>query len=81
MAWIMLEGIVGTENIRYKHVGLLSDNTAAVSWTIRGALKKSAAAGLLFWVLVFRQCVARASLFVVAHLAGEIYVLGDIPSR
>ena len=40
MEWLVLEGIVGTENICYKHVGIFSDNTAAVSWTQRGATKK-----------------------------------------
>ena len=39
LAWLVLEGIVGTENIRYKKVGLFSDNMAAVSWTQRGAAK------------------------------------------
>ena len=28
LAWLVLEGIVGTKNLRYKHVGLFSDNTA-----------------------------------------------------
>ena len=28
LAWLMLEVIVGTKNLRYKHVGLFSDNTA-----------------------------------------------------
>ena len=81
LAWLVLEGIVGTETLRYKNVGLFSDNTAAVSWTIRGASKKSAAAGRLLRVLALRQRVARASPLVVAHVAGELNVLGDIPSR
>ena len=34
LAWLVLEEIVGTETLRYKHVGLFSDNTAVVSWTI-----------------------------------------------
>ena len=33
LAWIVLEGIIGTKYLRYKHVCLFSDNTAAVSWT------------------------------------------------
>ena len=33
LTWLVLEGIVGTKNLRYKHVGLFSDNTAAVLWT------------------------------------------------
>ena len=60
----MLEGIVGTKNLRYKHVGLFSDNTEAVSWTQRGAAKDSAAAGRLLRVLDLRQRVTRASLLV-----------------
>jgi hypothetical protein len=58
-----------------------SRNTAAVSWTIRGASKKSAAAGRLLRVLALRQRVARASPLVVAHVAGDLNVIGDIPSR
>ena len=34
LAWLVLEGIVGTKNLRYKHVGLFSDNMAAVSWKL-----------------------------------------------
>ena len=30
LAWIMLEGIIGTENLRYKHIGFFSDNTTSV---------------------------------------------------
>ena len=39
LEWILLEGIVGRENLCYKHVGLFSNNTAAVSWTKRGVAK------------------------------------------
>ena len=39
LEWLVLEGIVGTKNLRYKHVGLFSDNTAEVLWTQRGAKK------------------------------------------
>ena len=81
LAWLVLEGIVGTENLRYKHVGLFRDNTAAVSWTQIGAEKKSAAAGRLLRFLAFQQLVTRASPLVAAHLAGDLNVLGDIPSR
>ena len=47
LAWLVLEGIVGIKNICYKNVGLFRENTAAVSWTQRGAEKNSAAAGRL----------------------------------
>ena len=39
LAWLVLEGIVGTQNLRYKHIGFFRNNTAAVSWTQRGAAK------------------------------------------
>ena len=39
LSWPVLEGIVGTENLCFKHVGLFSDNTAVVLWTQRGASK------------------------------------------
>ena len=81
LAWLVLEGIVGTENICYKHVGLFSDNTAEVSWTQREATKNSAAAGHLIRVLYLRQQVARTSSLVAAHVSGDLNVLGEIPSR
>ena len=37
LAWLVLEGIVGTKNLRHKQVGLFIDITAAVSWTQRRA--------------------------------------------
>ena len=55
LAWIVLEGIVGTENLHYTHVGLFSDNTTAVSWTQIGAAKNYAAVGLLLRVLNLRK--------------------------
>ena len=42
LAWIVLEGIVGTENLHYTYVGLFSDNTTTVSWTQIGAAKNYA---------------------------------------
>ena len=81
LAWLMLEGIFGTENLRYKHVGIFRNNTAAVLWTQMGARKKSSATGRLLIVLVLRQQVARASPLVATHVAGDLHVFGDIPSR
>ena len=81
LEWLMLEGIVGTKNLRYKHFGLFIDNTAAVSWTQIGSEKKSASTGRLLRVVAFRQWVARASPLVAAHVAEDLNVLADIPSR
>ena len=39
LVWIVLEGIVGSKNLRYKHIGLFSENKAAVTWTQRGQQK------------------------------------------
>ena len=39
LEWLVLEGIIGTKNLHYKHVGLFSDNTAAVLWKKRGKQK------------------------------------------
>ena len=78
MAWLVLEVIVGTKNLRYKHVGLFSNNTAAVAWTQRVAAKKSAAAVRLLRVLALRQRLARSSPLVAAHMEVDLNVLGDI---
>ena len=74
----MLEGIVGTKNLCYKHVGIFRDNTVAVSWTQRGR-EKSAVAGRLLRVLTLRKLVERESLSVAAHVLGDLNVTGDIP--
>ena len=81
LAWLVLEEIVGTENLRYKHVGLFSDNMAEVLWTQRGVAKNSAAAGRLIRELALHKLVARASPLVAAHVSGDLNVIGDIPSR
>ena len=39
LAWLVLEVIVGTKNLCYKHVGLFSNNTGEVLWTQRGQKK------------------------------------------
>ena len=80
MSWLMLEGIVGTKNLRYKHVGTFIDNTASVSWTQRAATKNSAAAGRLLRVLALRKRVTRASPLAATHVSGDVNVLGNIPS-
>ena len=81
LAWLVLEGIVGTKNLHYKHIGLFSDNMAAVSWTQMGTAKNSASAGCLHRVLDFRKRVARASQLVATHVAGDLNVIGGIPYR
>ena len=48
--------------------------------TKRGG-KKSAASGRLIKVLDLQQKVPRASPVVAAHVAGDLNVLGDIPSN
>ena len=81
LAWLMLEGIVGTKNLRYKHVGLFRYNRAAELWTQTGAAKKYAAVGHLLRFLALRKLVARASQSVADHVAGYLNVLGDIIYR
>ena len=81
LAWLVIEGIVGNKNLRYRHVGLFRANTAAVSWTQRGAAKKSAEVGRLLRVLVLRQLVSIASPLVDLHVEGDMNVFGDISSR
>ena len=81
LAWLVLEGIVGIENLRYKQVGLFIDNTSAVSWTKMGAANKSAAAWRLLGVLSLWKQVSILSPLVTAHVAGDLNVLGGISSR
>ena len=35
LAWFVLEGFVGTKNLRYKEVPLFSNSMTSVSWTHR----------------------------------------------
>ena len=80
LAWLVLEGIIGTENLCYKHVVLFIDNTASVSWTQRGGSENSAAEGRLLKALDLRKRVSIASPLVPAHVAGDLNVFGDTPS-
>ena len=80
LVWLLSELIVGTKKICYKQVGLFSDNTAAVSLTQMVVENVFAAARRLIRVLALRQRVARASLLVSAYVAGELNVIGNIPS-
>ena len=80
LEWLVLEGIVSTKNLRYKHVVLFINNLAAVLWTQSGATKKSAAAGRLLRVLALRKRVSILSLLVAAHVAVDLNVLVNIPS-
>ena len=80
LTWIVLEGIVGTKTLRYKLIFLFSDNRAAVSWTQRGAAENSAATGRLIIVIALWQRVERESPLVAEHVAGDLNVLGNIPS-
>ena len=79
LAWLVLEGLV--PNLKHAHVGIFSDNMAAVSWTKRGASRSSNVAGRLLRILGLRQRVNRSSPIVTEHLPGILNVLGDIPSR
>ena len=80
LVWLVLEGIVGTKNLRYKNVCLFRNNTAAVMWKKRGAAKKSAAAGRLLRVLDLQKKGPRYLFLVAAYVTGYLNVLGDIPS-
>ena len=79
LVWLVLEGIAGTKNLCYKHFDLFSDNMAAVSWTQKGAAKKSSASGSPLRVLYSQEPVTIVSPLVVAHVAGDPDVLGNIP--
>ena len=48
LGWLVLEANVP---LRHEHVGLCSDNSATVSWQMRGASKRSAVANRLLRVL------------------------------
>ena len=79
LGWLVLEAIV--KSLRWKHVGVWSDNTPTVAWTMRWASKRSAAANRLLRILAIRHRENRASPLVARHIAGELNHLGDIPSR
>ncbi|KAL7533742.1 hypothetical protein ACHAWF_007944 [Thalassiosira exigua] len=79
LGWLVLEACV--PNLRWKHVGVWSDNTPTVAWTTRWASKRSAVANRLLRILAIRMREKRASPLVARHVAGERNVLGDIPSR
>ena len=78
LEWLVLEASVP---LRHEHVGLCSDNSATVSWQMRGASRRSAVANRLLRVLAIRTRKNRASSLVTCHLVGKRNHLGDIPSR
>jgi hypothetical protein len=78
LGWLVLEGNVP---LKHEHMGLCSDNSATVSWQMRGASRRSAVANRLLRVLAIRMRRSRASPLVTRHLAGKRNHLGDIPSR
>ena len=58
LAWLVLEGLTGTENTSYKYVGLFGNNMVVMLWTQRGAAKNPTEAGCLLRVLDLRKQVA-----------------------
>ena len=78
LGWLVLEGNV---LLKHEHVGLCSDNSATVSWQMRGASRRSAVANRLLRLLAVRMRQSRAPPLVTCHLAGKRNHLGDIPSR
>ena len=78
LGWLVLEGCVP---LRWKHVGVCSDNSPTVAWATRWASRKSMAANRLLRVLATRLRVRRASPLVTKHIAGDRNTLSDIPSR
>ena len=81
LTWLMLKVIVIIKKIYYKHVGLFIDKMKVVPWTQMGSAKNSAAAGRLLRVLALRKILARASLLVAVHMAGELNVIDGITPR
>ena len=52
LGWLVLEANVP---LRHEHVGLCSDNSATVSWQMRGASKRSAVINRLLRVLAIHM--------------------------
>ena len=65
LEWLVLEASVP---LRHEHVGLCSDNSATVSWQMRGASRRSAVANRLLRVLAIRTRKNRTSPLVHATL-------------
>ena len=80
LACLVLERNVGTKNLCYKHISIFGNNTAAVTWTQRGAAIKSAAAECLLRVLSIQKQITIASSLIDAHVTGDMNVLGYITS-
>ncbi len=79
LGWLVLETC--TTTLRWKHVGVWSDNSPTIAWTSRWASKRSAAANRLLRVLAICHRENRGSPLVARHLAGIRNRLGDILSR
>ena len=77
--WLMIEHVV--QDLKHKHVVLLSDNSPSVAWIERMASKRSLPAAELLRVLAYRLNETRACPITPIHIPGRHNRISDIPSR
>ena len=76
--FIILEYIVP---LKYKSVGIFSDNTPTVSWATKLCAKNSMLAGRLLRALALRNNITKASPVVTASIPGKNNIRADNASR
>ena len=77
LLWLVIEHVV--QDLRHKHILMLSDNSPSVSWMDRMASKRSRPAGKLLRVLAYRINVKEACL--IPHYISLGYITGSQISR
>ena len=77
--WLMIEHVV--QDLKHKHVVLLSDNSPSVVWIDRMASKSSLPAAELLRVLAYRLNATEACPIPPLHIPGRHNRILDIPPR
>ena len=81
LLWLVMEGCVGSDNLRHEHVCLLSDNSPSIGWIDRLSSKHSEIAARILRALTIRMRACRTSPITPLHIPGVHNTIADIPSR
>ncbi len=79
LLWLAIEGVCGT-HLREKRIVLLSDNSPAVGWVERLALKWSRVAKHLIHALAMHLKTNRTCPLTPMHIQGHENAIADVPS-
>jgi hypothetical protein len=79
LLWLCMEGTA--KDLCHKHIALFSDNSPAVSWVTKMALRKSRVAAQLVRALALRLNIQQTCPLTPVHIPGIKNAQTDISSR